>query len=391
MACITKKKYKDKAAGKIRESFVIDFYDQHGKRRLKTLAAGTTKKEARKILHDTLKEVEHGIFLPERRVPTFKELADQWLEHKKMNIREHTYEGYECHVRNNLKPFFGETKITRINYSSITKFTAHEDARGASVHHVRKSLVLLTGIMKYAVRQRLIESNPVQEVEKPKGRSRYRESEGMDILRPEEIRRFLDQVQEPKYKTLFTLAIMSGARQGEILGLQWSDIDWFNSQVIIKRTFQHGRFYEPKSSTSRRKIDLGPTVIAQLKKWKMACPQNRLDLVFPSDEGTPIDNNNLVRRHFEPAMRKAGLRKIRFHDLRHTFASLLIDQGEHPKYIQTQMGHSSINVTMDTYGHLMKTVNRESARKLDTAIFKQTGDFLETFEAEGKRKGGVSA
>ena len=113
--------------------------------------------------------------------------------------------------------------------------------------------------------------------------------------------------------------------------------------------------------------------------------------MFPSDEGTPIDNNNLVRRHFEPAMRRAGLRKIRFHDLRHTYASPLIDQGEHPKYIQNQMGHSSINVTMDTYGHLMKTVNKESARRLDMTVFKQTGDFLETSEEGGKLRGGVSA
>jgi integrase len=95
-------------------------------------------------------------------------------------------------------------------------------------------------------------------------------------------------------------------------------------------------------------------------------------------------NNNLVRRHFEPALRRAGLRKIRFHDLRHTYASLLIDQGEHPKYIQAQMGHSSINVTMDTYGHLMKTVNQESARRLDLTIFKENGDFLETFSGERK-------
>jgi integrase len=175
--------------------------------------------------------------------------------------------------------------------------------------------------MKYAVRQRLIESNPVQEVEKPKGQSRYMEAEGIDILRPDEIRKFLDQIEGLKYKTLFTLALMSGARQGEILGLQWSDIDWFNSQLIVKRTFQHGRFYEPKSPTSRRKIDLGPTVIRQLKQSNLDCPRNRLDLVFPSDEGTPIDNNNLVRRHFDPAMRKAGLRKIRFHDLTLTQAS----------------------------------------------------------------------
>ena len=289
VACITKKKYTDRATGELREALVIDFYDQHGKRRLKTLPVGTTKKAARKILHETLKEVEHGIYLPDRKIPTFKEVADRWLEYKKMNIREHTYEGYQGHVKNNLKPFFGETKITRMNYNSITKFAAHEDARGASVHHVKKSLVLLTGIMKYAVRQRLIDANPVQEVEKPKGRSRYDESDGMDILRPDEIRRFLDHVEGLKYKTLFLLTILSGARQGEILGLMWSDVDWFNSQVIIRRTFQHGRFYEPKSATSRRKIDLGPTVMTQLKKWKLACPPNDLDLIFPNDEGKPID------------------------------------------------------------------------------------------------------
>ncbi|UCF84569.1 MAG: site-specific integrase, partial [Desulfobacteraceae bacterium] len=167
--------------------------------------------------------------------------------------------------------------------------------------------------------------------------------------------------------------------------LKWSDIDWYNSQLIIRRTFQHGRFYEPKSATSKRNIDLGPTVMAQLKEWKLACPPNGLDLVFPNDTGKPIDKNNLIRRHFEPALRRAGLRRIRFHDLRHTYASLLIAQGEHPKYIQVQMGHSSINVTMDTYGHLMNTVNQESAKRLDSTILKENGDNLETFSGKKKR------
>jgi integrase len=153
----------------------------------------------------------------------------------------------------------------------------------------------------------------------------------------------------------------------------------------IKTAVQHGRFYDPKSTTSKRKIDLGPTVMKKLKKWKMACPPNDLDLVFPSDTGTPMDNNNLVQRHYEPALRRAGLRRIKFHCLRHTYASLLIDQGEHPKYIQSQMGHSSINVTMDTYGHLMSTVNQDSARRLDGVIFDaekgqilKSGDQMET-------------
>ena len=373
MACITKKR------GKL----VIDFYDQHGKRRLKTLPKNINKKEARKVLQELLKQVEHGTYLPERKVPSFAEVAGQWLENKKLNIREHTFASYECHVRRNLKPFFGNTKVTRINYNSITKFVAHEDGRGASIHHIRKSLVLLSGIMKYAVRQRFIDSNPVHEVEKPKGRSRHKSSDEIDVFRPDEIRQFLDYVEGLKYKTLFMLATMSGARQGELLGLMWSDIDWYNSQLFIRRTFQHGRFYEPKSTTSRRKIDLGPTVMAKLRKWKLACPPSDLDLVFPSDSGTPLDKNNLVQRHYDPALRRAGLRRIRFHDLRHTFASLLIAQGEHPKYIQSQMGHSSINVTMDIYGHLMNTVNQESAKKLDSTVFKENGDNLETFSKKG--------
>ena len=178
----------------------------------------------------------------------------------------------------------------------------------------------------------------------------------MDILRPDEIRRIIDNVKKQKYKTLFMLAVVPGAKQGELIGLTWSDIDWYNSRVVIERTFQHGRFYEPKSEASKRKIDLGPTVIHQLKKWKMLCSPSKQDLVFPSDTGTPLEKNDMVRRHFEPALRRAGLRKIRFHDLRHTYGSLLIEQGEHPKYIQVQMGLSSINVTMDTYGHLMNNV-----------------------------------
>ncbi|MFH0812068.1 MAG: site-specific integrase [Pseudomonadota bacterium] len=158
---------------------------------------------------------------------------------------------------------------------------------------------------------------------------------------------------------------------------------WFNHQVQVRRTFNHGRPYEPKSTKSVRSIDLGPTVINELKKWKLACPKNELDLVFPNENGKPIDCNNMVKYHFHPALRRAGLRRIRFHDLRHTYTTLLIAQGEHPKYIQTQMGHSSIKVTMDTYGHLMESVNREASKRLEMTVFGENGDFLETKTSQG--------
>jgi len=114
-------------------------------------------------------------------------------------------------------------------------------------------------------------------------------------------------------------------------------------------------------------------MIKQFKEWKLACPENHLDLVFPNESGKPISALNMYNRKYLPALIKAKFDKVRFHDLRHTWASLLIDQGENIKYIQNQMGHASIKVTMDTYGHLMKDVNKEAASRLGNAIFEQDG------------------
>jgi len=177
-------------------------------------------------------------------------------------------------------------------------------------------------------------------------------------------------------------------REGEILGLKWDDIDWIAGQIHVRRTFNHGRFYEPKSKTSRRKIDLAPQLISQLKKWQLACPHNKLDLVFPNGDGRPIDANNLVKREFLPALQKAEIPRIRFHDLRHTYASFLIDQEENPKYIQAQMGHSSINVTYDIYGHLMKDTNEKAASKLGNAIFEADGSKMVANPKKGISRNG---
>lgn len=108
------------------------------------------------------------------------------------------------------------------------------------------------------------------------------------ILAPEEINVFLDAESDLKYKTLLRLTIFSGARQGEVLGLKWTDVDWFNNQIHIQRTYNHGKWYSPKSKTSNRKIDLGPTMMSELKKWKLACPPSDLDLIFLNETGNPL-------------------------------------------------------------------------------------------------------
>jgi len=198
---------------------------------------------------------------------------------------------------------------------------------------------------------------------------------------------------QQKYKILFMMAIFTGARQGELLGLQWGDTDWENKQVYIQRTYTKGQFFDTKTKTSRRKIDLAPTMLLQLKKWKLACPPNDLNLIFPNEAGQPMNYSNMMSRHYVPALVRAGIATklengkiegaIRFHDLRHTYASLLIEQGENIKYIQAQLGHSSPMVTLNVYAHLMKPTNQEAAERLEKAIFQSTGQNLVTIEQKG--------
>ena len=363
MACVTKR----------RNRWVVDYYDQNGKRRWQTLKKGMTKREAKEVLKDIEDKLNKGIFIPNKKMPEFGEIADMWLEVKKPNIRQSTYEQYQGHIENHLKPFFVGIQINRIGYDQVEKFVSYCYSKKMNISTHKKILVNLGAIMTYAVRKRLIEYNPVRDIEKPKGQSNHDEAKDLNILEPPELRRLFDNAPDLKHKAIFMVAATTGLRQGEILGLKWTDIDWINGQLHVNRTYNHFAFYDPKSQTSKRKVDVPPQTLRLLKEWRLACIMSELDLIFPSENGKPLSALNMFNRKFIPTLKKAGLRKIRFHDLRHTYASIQIDLGENPKYIQSQMGHSSIRITLDTYGHLMKDVNQEAAVRLGNAIFEQGG------------------
>jgi len=366
----------------------LDFYDQFGIRQRETLPKGTTKIEARKELVDREKKVENRTFVSEKKSPLFSEVAKEWLEYKKPNVRETTWEVMEGMIRNHFQDL-NDQKITRITTATIEKYITAKQAEGVHILTLRKILVTLGQIMAYAVRHRLIDYNSVREAEKPRDQ-RENEKE-IQILNPEQIRAFLDAGEDQKYKILFLVAIMTGARQGELLGLKWGDLDLEKKQVYIQRTYTKGRFFPTKTKNSKRKVDLAPTMMIELKKWKLACPKTELDLMFPNEAGEPINYSNLVQRNFFPALEKAGIieiekikkksegktkvikkikgTRIRFHDLRHTYASLLLEQGENIKYIQTQLGHSSPMVTLNVYAHLMKDSNQDAVQRLENTIF----------------------
>jgi integrase len=349
--------------------YVLDFYDNQGKRKRQTLKKDTTLKQAKTKLREIEDKLSKGIWIPSAEIPTFEKVAEDWLEYKKPNLRRSTWKVYEGHTKFHFEDI-KHLKINRVTIQKIEKWIADRQKADMNISTLRKILVTFNQIMSYAVRHQYITYNPLRDAERP--RRQGKEGKGVPkirVLAPEEINALLDAVKSQKYRVLFKLAIMSGARQGELFGLKWSDLDWENSQVHIQRTFNNQAWYDVKTETSRRKIDLGPSMIAELKKWKLACPFNKLNLVFPNEAGQPFNHNNVISRYFDPALKDAGIERIRFHDLRHTYASLLIEQGENIKYIQTQLGHSSPTVTLNIYAHLMKKVNQEAACRLENAIF----------------------
>ena len=382
MACVTKR----------RGRYVIDFYDQHGKRYRKTIKSGATKEEARKELREIEAKVERRAYLPEKKTPIFSEVKDEWHKHKKQFLRETTWETYETNLRVHLA-YFDRMRINQITTATVEKFIAELQSKGLSskwgkkpdevsrpdqkkirLNTIRKILVTLNQVMAYAVRHQYIEHNPVRDAERPRSQGKEADQEkAISILTPEQIRKFLDAVTDQKYQTLFLTAIMTGARQGEILGLKWSDVDFKKKQIQIKRTFNHGRFFPPKTKESVRAIDCPPTLIHELRLWKLASPPNDAELVFANAAGEPMNYSNMVKRYYRKGLRTAGIPQIRFHDLRHSYASLLLQQGENIKYIQTQLGHSSPTVTLNVYSHLLKGENQEAACRLENTIFAVDG------------------
>lgn len=357
MACVRKR----------RNKWIIDFYDQFGKRHWETV--GTNKKEAQERLAKRLLEIGKEAYRPENKVKTFSEIAETWYQTQVLpNKRQKTANYYRNILDNHLLPYFDRIKIARlVDVGFIERYMTKRLADGVSKATVNKAVTTLGTVMRYAVRRGFVETNPVAYVQKLR-RGPEEIVEDKHYLTPEEIRLFIEYAKEDHRPLLWT-AILTGMRESELLGLMWTDIDWNAKQICVRRTLQGGRFYEPKTKTSKRRIDVAPQLVSILMRWKLRCPRGEHDLLFPAINGKPMDAVNMLKVYFYPTLRRSGLPKIRFHDLRHTYASLLILQGEHPKYIQSQMGHSSINVTMDIYGHLMKATNQDSAKKLGAIVF----------------------
>jgi integrase len=247
---------------------------------------------------------------------------------------------------------------------------------GLSASTVHKVHTILHKALARAVAWQMVPRNVTDAVEPPRPAPRE-----MRPQSPAEARKLLDAAQGDRLEALYVLAATTGMRQGELLALKWQDVDLGNATVSVRRTLTRsgGRYTlgEPKTKKSRRSIRLTPraaNVLEQHLERQLSDIQmlgdNYADqgLVFSTDTGTPFNPSNVRQRSFTPLLRKASIPHIRFHDLRHTCATLLLGKGTHPKLVQELLGHATVAITLDTYSHVMPGMGDQTARAMQEAL-----------------------
>jgi len=337
---------------------VID--SETGGQKQKWIPAGDSKRAAERQLNDLMGDVHKGIYR-ELQKATFSQFAELWLDsYAKMKTKPSTLRGYKDIINNHLIPVMGDYQLTEITTDKLQRYVAMR-LKKVKPKTVINEIVPLKEMFKHAVRWGYLKINPAEYVERPKSHRKE-----IDILTLNELREFL-QV-DTYYRVAFLTDIMTGLRSGELWGLQWNDINWTLRQIFVSRGLWKGQFQTPKTKHSVRKIDLTYPLVDELKYWQTVCPKNEYNLVFPSPQGKMSIHDNVVKRYFNPALKSARLRRVSFHSMRHTNASLRIEAGQNIKYIQNQLGHASIQTTLDRYGHLIREVNTEQVRRFENVL-----------------------
>jgi len=300
-----------------------------------------------------------------------------------------TLRSYEQLLRLHVSPRFGHRNLTDIKREEIKAFLGDLSRQTKAVggntvpRFARNTLRLIVGalrsVLSAAVEDGLIENSPALRL----GRfvKTERPAHRASAMTRREAEEFLDAVLDgcPEWYPFFLTALRSGLRKGELIALKWGDIQFgrdesdSNRFILVQRNYSLGQFTTPKNHRTRR-VDLSRQlrmVLLQLRDKRLldAFLEGKTsisdELVFPSQAGTPIKPDNIAVRYMQPALEKAGLRRFRFHDLRHTFGSLLIQGGASLTYVKEQMGHSSIQITVDTYGHLIPGADIKWIDRLD--------------------------
>lgn len=346
-----------------------------GRRRQKWVTVRGSKKDAEKKLSELLRQLDTGSYIQPGKT-TLTDYLTRWLaEYVKPNLSPRSYERYADIVKRYFIPKLGGVLLTQLKADSLQKLYADWLDRGLSSRTVRYHHAVLHKALELALKAGQVSRNVSDAVNVP----RIKQAE-MLTWNEDELNQFLEAAKSTPYYELFYLVSYTGMRRSEILALRWQDIDLIFGQVSVSRSIHHLKdgsyvFTQPKSSRSRRTIALPPSAVLLLKRYydslkmeyaMLGIPLTDDTLVF-SISGNPLRPNTVTRAWINLAI-KAGIKRIRFHDARHTHASLMLKQGIHPKIVQERLGHASIAMTLDTYSHVAPGLQEAAAVSFDNLV-----------------------
>ena len=354
------------------------YFDPTGKRRY---VSAKRKGDAEMALRQAMADADRGLVFDADNLKV-GEYLDRWLSDSVCDtVKATTFERYEQITRLHLKPALGRVKLKALTPAHVRGLYREKLEAGSSARTVRYVHTTLHKALKQAVMDGLIPRN-VTEAVKPPQSSR----EEMHPLTPEQAKLLLQTAHDTgdRLEALYVLAIHTGLRQGELLGLKWDDVDLDDGSLQVRRTLTITKngpvFTTPKTTGSRRSVKLTSKAIEALKSHlerqlteidrfgSLWSPGDSDGLIFASETGEPLDRRAVTKLKFKPLLKRAGLPEIRFHDLRHTCATLLLTRNVNPKIVSEMLGHSTIAITLDTYSHVLPNMRDQAAAAMEEVL-----------------------
>lgn len=359
---------------------------------------GKTRQEVARKLAQVIRDRDNGLPIVAER-QTVAEYAKSWLESMEPTIGPSSLQRYDECLRLHIVPRIGTIALARLMPQHIQAAYAAALKRGLSSTYVHMIHGVVHHMLGDAMRLGLVQRNVSELVEVP--RIRHYE---MQVYTPQQARAFLDAARDHRLEALFVLALTTGMRQGELFALQWHNVDTEQGIVQVRATLKRIDsklvIAETKTKKSRRRIALTPLACEALRRHRARQLEERLvlgqawqdrDLVFPNTIGNLYSLGSFERRVFWRIIDKAGLPRIRFHDLRHTAATLLLLQGVHVKVVSEMLGHSSITITLDRYSHVLPDMQRDAAMAMQRVLqaVSKPSDGLMSLHAAGRPLGAI--
>ncbi len=344
------------------KAYQIDYIDVSGKRVRKS--GFKTKEDAKQAEAKLLVDVAKGISTIQNKIITFKVASEHYINTQLKNYcKESTYDEYKRMINTHLVPFFGDMRLINIKKNTIEDFiTYQKNNTNVCDNTINKHLTILSAILEKQVENENLYINYARRVKKlPIEQKETR------ALTKKEIGIILNICKKDyeQFLPLLYTAINTGLRKGEILALRWQNINFKEELIKVQHSLYKGKLTTPKSKTSKRSINMSKSLKKVLLELKLETSGKDENFVFTNSNNGALDSKNIINRFYKPLIKKSDIGHVRFHDLRHTFASQLITNGVDIKYIQTQLGHASTRMTLDTYGHLLPDSNEKALKVLD--------------------------